>query len=180
MLKVIVIGCPGAGKSTFARKLSNKTGIPLHYLDMLWHKPNRTNISREAFDTQLSKIIQTDTWIIDGNYQRTLEARLKECDTVFLLDLPLEACLLGAESRIGKRREDLPWIETEFDEEFRQWIIDFPKTQLPEIYELLRKYQNNRNIIIFRSRKEADDYLNSRWQTEQKQSPKRQFLIDEQ
>lgn len=180
MLKVIVIGCPGAGKSTFARKLSNKTGIPLHYLDMLWHKPNRTNISREAFDTQLSKIIQTDTWIIDGNYQRTLEARLKECDTVFLLDLPLEACLLGAESRIGKRREDLPWIETEFDEEFRQWIIDFPKTQSPEIYELLRKYQNNRNIIIFRSRKEADDYLNSRWQTEQKQSPKRQFLIDEQ
>ncbi|MCI9075923.1 MAG: adenylate kinase [Dorea sp.] len=180
MLKVIVIGCPGAGKSTFARKLSNKTGIPLHYLDMLWHKPNRTNISREAFDTQLSKIIQTDTWIIDGNYQRTLEARLKECDTVFLLDLPLEACLLGAESRIGKSREDLPWIETEFDEEFRQWIIDFPKTQLPEIYELLRKYQNNRNIIIFRSRKEADDYLNSRWQTEQKQSPKRQFLIDEQ
>ena len=180
MLKVIVIGCPGAGKSTFARKLSNKTGIPLHYLDMLWHKPNRTNISREAFDTQLSKIIQTDTWIIDGNYQRTLEARLKECDTVFLLDLPLEACLLGAESRIGKSREDLPWIETEFDEEFRHWIIDFPKTQLPEIYELLRKYQNNRNIIIFRSRKEADDYLNSRWQTEQKQSPKRQFLIDEQ
>ncbi len=180
MLKVIVIGCPGAGKSTFARKLSNKTGIPLHYLDMLWHKPNRTNISREAFDTQLSKIIQTDTWIIDGNYQRTLEARLKECDTVFLLDLPLEACLLGAESRIGKSREDLPWIETEFDEEFRQWIIDFPKTQLPEIYELLRKYQNNRNIIMFRSRKEADDYLNSRWQTEQKQSPKRQFLIDEQ
>lgn len=170
MLKVIVIGCPGAGKSTFARKLSDKTGLPLHYLDMLWHKPDRTNISREAFDTQLSKIIQTDTWIIDGNYQRTLEARLKECDTVFLLDLPLEACLLGAESRIGKKREDLPWIETEFDEEFRQWIIDFPKTQLPEIYELLRKYKNNKNMIIFRSRKEADDYLNSRWQMEQKQS----------
>lgn len=170
MLKVIVIGCPGAGKSTFARKLSDKTGLPLHYLDMLWHKPDRTNISREAFDTQLSKIIQTDTWIIDGNYQRTLEARLKECDTVFLLDLPLEACLLGAESRIGKKREDLPWIETEFDEEFRQWIIDFPKTQLPEIYELLTKYKNNKNMIIFRSRKEADDYLNSRWQMEQKQS----------
>lgn len=167
MLKVIVIGCPGAGKSTFARKLSDKTGLPLHYLDMLWHKPDRTNISREAFDTQLSKIIQTDTWIIDGNYQRTLEARLKECDTVFLLDLPLEACLLGAESRIGKKREDLPWIETEFDEEFRQWIIDFPKTQLPEIYELLTKYKNNKNMIIFRSRKEADDYLNSRWQQKQ-------------
>ncbi|MEY8605912.1 hypothetical protein [Muribaculum intestinale] len=32
MKKVIIIGCPGAGKSTFARKLSAKTGLPLYYL----------------------------------------------------------------------------------------------------------------------------------------------------
>lgn len=161
MLKVMVIGCPGAGKSTFARKLSNKTGIPLYYLDMLWHKPDRTNISREAFDAQLSEIFQKDKWIMDGNYQRTLEVRLKECDTVFFLDFPLEVCLSGAKSRIGKKREDLPWVETEFDEEFRQWMIDFPKTQFPEIYEMLNKYQENKDIIIFKSRKEMDDYIKS-------------------
>lgn len=159
MLKVIIIGSPGAGKSTFARKLSDKTGLPLYYLDMLWHRPDQTNISREAFDARLGQIIQTDTWIIDGNYQRTLEIRLKECDTVFLMDFPLEICLAGAKSRIGKKREDLPWIESEFDEEFRQWIIDFPRTQLPEIYEMLKKYQEKTNIVIFKSREEADDYL---------------------
>lgn len=159
MLKVIIIGSPGAGKSTFARKLSDITGLPLYYLDMLWHRPDQTNISREEFDARLGQIIQTDTWIIDGNYQRTLEIRLKECDTVFLMDFPLEICLAGAKSRIGKKREDLPWIESEFDEEFRQWIIDFPRTQLPEIYEMLKKYQEKTNIVIFKSRKEADDYL---------------------
>lgn len=159
MLKVIIIGSPGAGKSTFARKLSDKTGLPLYYLDMLWHRPDQTNISREAFDARLGQIIQTDTWIIDGNYQRTLEIRLKECDTVFLMDFPLEICLAGAKSRIGKKREDLPWIESEFDEEFRQWIIDFPRTHLPEIYEMLKKYQEKTNIVIFKSREEADDYL---------------------
>lgn len=47
MNKVIVIGCPGAGKSTFARMLAAATGLELHYLDMLWHKPDKTNISRE-------------------------------------------------------------------------------------------------------------------------------------
>lgn len=159
MLKVIVIGCPGAGKSTFARKLRDVTGLPLYYLDMLWHKPDQTNISREEFDIRLYEMVKTDRWIIDGNYLRTLEMRLNECDTVFFMDYPLEICLEGAASRIGKKREDMPWIETEFDEEFKQWITDFSKDQLPQIYELLEKYQDGRNIIIFKSREEADDYI---------------------
>lgn len=159
MLKIMIIGSPGAGKSTFARKLRDITKLPLYYLDMIWHKPDQTNISREEFDTQLNEIIKRHKWIIDGNYQRTLEVRLRECDTVFLMDFPLEICLLGAQSRIGKKHEDLPWVESEFDEEFKQSIIDFPKNQLPQIYELLEKYEENKEMIIFKSRKEADDYL---------------------
>lgn len=154
-----MIGSPGAGKSTFARKLRDMTGLPLYYLDMLWHKPDRTNISREAFDLQVKEIVKKDRWIIDGNYQRTLPLRLKECDTVFLLDYPLELCLAGAKSRIGTKREDMPWTETEFDEEFKQWIVDFPKEQLPKIYELLENCQENKKVYIFKSREEADAYL---------------------
>lgn len=159
MQKIIVIGSPGAGKSEFARKLRDAARIPLYYLDMLWHKADKTNISVEEFDTKLNQIMQLDKWIIDGNYLRTLEIRLKKCDTVFLLDYPLDICLAGAESRIGNRREDMPWIETEFDAEFKQWIINFSKEQSPRIYELLDKNKENINIVIFKSRKEADKYL---------------------
>lgn len=159
MQKIMIIGSPGAGKSTFARKLRDVTGIPLYYLDMLWHKPDQTNVSREEFDERLGEILKKDRWIIDGNYQRTLETRLKACDTVFLLDLPLEVCLAGARSRIGEEREDLPWTEEELDEEFKQWILDFPETQLPEIYEMLEKYQGNKEIYIFKTREETDAYV---------------------
>lgn len=159
MQKINIIGSPGAGKSTFARSLRETTGLPLYYLDMLWHKPDKTNVTPEEFDALLSEILQKDRWIIDGNYQRTLERRLRECDTVFLLDFPLEVCLSGAESRIGKKREDMPWIEEEFDVEFKQWIVDFSKDQLPRIYKLLEKYQKDKRVIIFKSREEADAYL---------------------
>lgn len=159
MQKIIVIGCPGAGKSTFARGLRDITGLPLYYLDMIWHKPDGNNVSREDFDTALDEILVRDRWIIDGNYQRTLEKRLEVCDTVFLLDFPLEVCLAGAQSRIGMKREDLPWLETQFDPEFRRWIEEFPEKKLPEIYKMLEKYRASREIIIFRSRQETEEYL---------------------
>ena len=159
MKKVIVIGCPGAGKSTFARKLRDITRLPLYYLDMLWHRQDKSTAPKEIFDAEIEGLLQKNNWIIDGNYLRTLEMRMRACDTVFLLDFPVEDCLLGAQSRIGKKREDLPWVENEFDEEFRQWIIDFPKDQLPEIYHLTDKYCDNKSIIIFKSREEVDMYL---------------------
>lgn len=81
--------------------------------------------------------------------------RFKECDTVFFLDLPTSVCLTGAEERIGSEREDMPWQEEELSAEFRDFIINFSRDEIPEINEMLRKYKN-KNIIIFKSREEID------------------------
>lgn len=159
MQRVIIIGCPGAGKSTFARQLRDLTGLPLYYLDMLWHRSDKTTISPREFDVGLQKIINTEKWIIDGNYSRTMSARLEACDTVFLMDFPVEICLEGAQSRIGTHREDLPWTENELDEEFKQWILNFPQDSLPTIYELLNQYKGRKDIIIFKSRNDVDEFL---------------------
>lgn len=157
MKRVIVIGSPGAGKSTFARKLRDATDLPLYYLDMLWHRPDRTNVSREDFDAALCELVGRDAWIIDGNYLRTLELRLRACDTVFFMDYPVEVCLSGAEARIGARREDMPWVETEFDQSFKQWILNFPKVQLPQIYDCLTRCGGGKEVVIYKSREEADE-----------------------
>ena len=160
MKKVIVIGCPGAGKSVFARRLSGKTQLPLYHLDMLWHKADKTTYTRGEFDAKLKQVLAQANWIIDGNYLRTMPTRLKECDTVFLLDYPLDVCLAGAMSRIGQHRDDMPWVETEFDDDFKQWITDFPTKQLPQIYQLLARYPE-KEITIFKTRAEANRYLRS-------------------
>ena len=154
-----MIGCPGSGKSTFSRKLRDKTGLPLYYLDMLFHKPDRTTVSRAEFDAKLSKILESPQWIIDGNYQRTLPLRFEQCTHVFLFDLPVEQCLHGALSRIGQKREDLPWIEAEFDPAFRQYILDFRRDQMPRIHALIERYRACRGVTVFRSRAEADAWI---------------------
>lgn len=159
MDKIIIIGCPGSGKSTFVKKLNEKLKYPLYHLDLIWNKPDKTTISREEFDIELEKIFKEDKWIMDGNYQRTLEKRLQHCDTVFLLDYSLETCLSGAQGRVGVKREDMPWVEEDLNEEFKQKILDFSLDKLPVIYELLEKYKDGKEIIIFKSREDSDKYL---------------------
>ena len=158
MKKVLIIGCPGSGKSTFARKLHARTGIPLFYLDMLYHRPDKTTSAPQEFDKKLEVILKQDRWIIDGNYIRTIPMRLEYCDTVFWLDYPLEVCLQGIASRFGKPREDMPWIETQRDEEFMEFVCEFPKVTRPKIAEVLEK-NKDKHIVVFHSREEAEEYL---------------------
>ncbi len=159
MKKVIVIGSPGSGKSVFSKALSECADLPLCHLDLIWHKHDKSTISREEFDQRLLRIMQRDAWIIDGNYMRTIEMRLQQCDTVFLLDFPSEVCLQGVYARLGKIRSDMPWVETELDSDFEDFIKAFPNVQLPKIYQLLEKYSDKVNVIIFKSREDVKEYL---------------------
>ena len=161
MKKIIVIGCPGSGKSYFSKKLKDILNYPIYHLDLIWNKPDKTTISREEFDSILNKIFLEDTWIMDGNYQRTLEMRINACDTIILLDFDLEVSLEGATSRVGQQRDDMPWKEESLSEEFKNKILSFREEKLPEIYKLLDKYKDEKEIIIFKNREESNNYLDS-------------------
>lgn len=162
MDKIIVIGCPGSGKSTFSRALHDKTGIPLHYLDRMHWNADRTYGTREELIKKLNHILPQNRWIIDGNYGSTMELRLGACDTVFLLDYPTEICLEGIRERAGKPRPDMPWVEKpgEIDEEFMAFIRNYNKFERPKVFKRLNKF-SDKTIYIFSSRTEADAFLAS-------------------
>ena len=160
MKKIIVIGCPGSGKSTFSRALGEKVNIPVYHLDMLNWNEDKTTVERGVFMERLQDVLKKDTWIIDGNYASTMEMRMKECDSVFFLDYPLEVCLDGVASRRGKPRPDMPWIEdeNEIDEEFMEFIKNYNFQNRPKVMSLLEKY-TEKNIFVFKNREEADAFL---------------------
>lgn len=160
MKKVIVIGCPGSGKSSFSRALHDVTGIPLYHLDMMYWNADRTVVEKSVFRERLSDTLQKDEWIIDGNYGSTMEMRMQACDTVIFLDYPLEVCLEGIKSRRGKERTDMPWIEAEDEEdaEFIEFIKSYNSESRPKVMELLERYKD-KNIVIFRNRGEGSEFL---------------------
>ena len=160
MKKIIVIGCPGSGKSTFSRQLQEIFDIPLFHLDMLNWNADKTTVSKELFHKRLDEVLKKDCWIIDGNYGSTMEKRLQHCDTVFFLDYPTENCLLGIHERRGKVRTDMPWVEgiDEVDEDFISFIKNYNTFNRPKVLELLSHYAT-KDIHIFKNRDEANDYL---------------------
>ena len=158
MKKVIVIGCPGSGKSTFARALQEKTGIPLYHLDMLYWNADRTVVEKAVFLSRLAAVMAEEAWIIDGNYASTMEQRMAACDTVIFLDYPVEVCLDGIRARRGKPRSDMPWIETEEDAEFTLFVKNYKEQQKPAVLELFKKY-GDKEIIILESREQANKFL---------------------
>ena len=156
--KIIVIGCPGSGKSTLSKELQAVTGLPLFHLDNINWKPDKSYISREEFDRKLDKILLTDKWIVDGNYSRTFEMRFRACDTVIFLDYPIDVCLNGIKERIGKTRTDIPWIEQTLDPELVKMVEHYETDNRPVILALLEKYSDV-NCFIFKSRLEAAEWM---------------------
>ena len=159
MKKIIVIGCPGSGKSTFSKSLHKITGIPLFHLDMMFWNADRTSVEKSVFRERLSKVLQCGEWIIDGNYMSTMELRIRECDTIIFLDYPLEVCLDGVKERKGKVRSDMPWVEPEEDDtEFIEFIQNYNSQSRPQVKELLNRY-TGKDIYIFTNRTQAEEFL---------------------
>lgn len=156
--RVLIIGSPGSGKSTFARRLALLSGLPLVHLDRLFWNSDRTTVSKEEFRRRLEEVLQGDRWLIDGNYSGTMERRMENCQTVFFLDFPVETCLEGVRSRRGKERPDMPWIELEEDPEFMEFVREFPEKRRPGILALREKYPE-KHWVVFRSRAEEEAYL---------------------
>lgn len=160
MQKIMVIGCPGSGKSTFSRALHKITGLPVCHLDMLFWNVDRTIVPKEVFWERLSEIIAKACWIVDGNYGSTMELRMQACDTIVFLDYSLDVCMAGIMERRGKERPDIPWIEPEddVDEGFIDFVRNYNSKNRPEVMALLEKYAD-KEIFIFKSRDEGDTFL---------------------
>src|SRR5215475_10341980 len=102
MQRILVMGSSASGKSTFSKRLSAITGIPIVSLDALFWRPGWVESDRAEFRERLAEAARQPRWIMDGNYTSYLpELRRDACDALFWFDLPRVTCMIGVLSRIA-------------------------------------------------------------------------------
>jgi len=164
MKKVAVIGCGGAGKSTFSRKLSEILNIPVYHLDKLNWKPGWVPTPKDEWDDLIKNLVSKEEWIIDGNYGRTLDIRLENADTIIFLNMPMNLCIYRIIKRRfmynGTSRPDMnEGCPEKLDIDFVKWVWGYNKNKKPEILSKLNKFLNQKNIIILNNPSEVERFI---------------------
>ena len=163
MERIIIIGCGGAGKSTLARQLGEKLGMPVVHLDKLFWRPNWVQVSKEEFDALHRAELEKERWIMDGNFNRTMPERIDRCDTVIYLDFSRFACLRGVFKRVlttyGKVRPDMgEGCPERIDWEFLKWVWNYNRDKRERNYQLLNEATHAETIVL-KNRREVNRFL---------------------
>jgi adenylate kinase family enzyme len=166
MKRVLVIGSGGAGKSTFAVQLAERTGLPLIHLDALFWGPGWVETPRDEWASRVSELASAERWIMDGNYGGSLDARLACCDTVIFLDVPRVVCLWRVIRRRirfhGRSRPDMTaGCVEQLSWEFLSWIWTYPSRRRPRVLQRLSELRADQQSIVLKSNAEVRNFLES-------------------
>jgi adenylate kinase family enzyme len=141
--RIAIIGCAGAGKSTLARDLGTHLDLPVTHLDRLFWQPGWQPTERTRWQEIQRELVAGGQWVLDGNYDSTLEIRVAAADTVIFLDFPRWLCLSRVIRRtIASRRRDTqaPGCPDKVDREFLAWIWNYRREVRPRTLAVVAEH----------------------------------------
>lgn len=160
--KIMIFGRPGSGKSTFAAELAQAMSLPLYHLDKYFYQEGWVERPTSDFMRDQERMVQQDSWIIDGNSTRSLETRWQRADLVLYFNRNRWLCLYRIFKRlffkdplIADRAKNCPEV-VRFS--LLKYLWTFESRVNNEIQRLKKSYPNAHFYEI----KSAADLLNIR------------------
>jgi adenylate kinase family enzyme len=162
MQRVLIIGSPGAGKSTLSHALAARTELPLYHMDKIHWLPGWIERNRDEALAEVKQVLAQDRWIIDGNYGSTLPIRIQRADTVVWLDYPTWRCLGRVLKRWwqhrGQTRPDMTeGCPERLDLEFLRYVLMFRSGWHRRNGQILAGFSGQ--VVRFQHPREAEQWL---------------------
>jgi adenylate kinase family enzyme len=160
--RVAVVGCGGAGKSTFAKQLHEVTGLPLYHLDQLHWRPGWVAPPEDEWRSMQLEVAARKEWIIDGNYGKEFEIRFARADTVIVLALPRRVCIRRVLWRmVTNWHTDVqaPGCPEHIDFEFLHWLWRFPYDARPRLDEALARHEGQFDLVELKTSRQVRNYF---------------------
>jgi len=162
--RILVIGNPGAGKSTLSIQLGRILSLDVIHLDKCFWQRGWIKTDEDIWQETVRELVSRDMWVIDGSYHRTLDIRLPRADTIIFLDFKTTVCLFSIFKRVifsyGKQRLDMAdGCPEKFDPVFVRWIIRYRRDIRPIILDLLTSLSPTQRLIVLKNRRQVREFL---------------------
>lgn len=162
--RILILGPSGSGKSTVCERIGKILGIPIVHLDKYYWNPNWVDTPKDEWKIKVKRLIQPESWAMDGNYTSTLKMRADAADTLIFLDMTRRLSYFRVITRYlknrGKTRPDVTeGCPEKIDLDFIKWIWDYPTTRKPKILNFLEKMRSTKNVYILKNQREIENFL---------------------
>ncbi|WP_112663380.1 AAA family ATPase [Microvirga flavescens] len=163
MQRILVIGSPGAGKTTLARLMAERLGLPLIHLDREYWRPGWVKPDADEWDAQAAELAAKPAWIMDGEYPDAAGIQVARATSIVMLDMPRGLCLARAVRRVlvnyRKERADLGEGCPEYFNRdywtFARFIWTYPEKVRPKMLAVLRALRPDQAGFLLSSQAEV-------------------------
>ncbi len=164
MDRIAILGRCGSGKSTLARRVGQTLDVPATHLDALWWRPGWVESDLASFRAAVAKVSAQQRWVIDGNYSRTFDLRLRRADTVVFLDPPRWLCLWRVlwrtASGFGRTRPDVAeGCPERFDPKFFLYVWRWDRDVRPRLWAAVAALIDPETVLVLKTRRDIAAFL---------------------
>ena len=165
MQRILVIGSSGTGKSTLARQMGPKLGLPVIHLDQEYWQPGWVATEPVAWEARVEHLVARDAWVMDGNYSGSFAIRVPRADAIVWLDLPRRIYFPRAVWRIvqsyGRVRPDLaPGCPEKIDLEFLfKWVWTYPTRSRPRTLSLIESLRGRIPVVVLQTPRQVRAFV---------------------
>ncbi|MBI3291076.1 AAA family ATPase, partial [Candidatus Falkowbacteria bacterium] len=166
LMRISIIGITASGKTTLAKRISQKLNIPHLAIDKLWfeaggHKLKKFDHKekekvRERVKAEVKKLIKQEAWVSDGLYSIVQPEIARRADMIIFIDIPMARRLFNHLHRIffTERPAELnKWDEIKFIYQ----VIRRTFVYKPKIRKIIS--ENKDKVKIFKNYKDLNKFV---------------------